>query len=64
MLPSLIRLIKEIPVPLSVIVRPKASSDLTISTSFGRPNKKQTDIKEKTTKTLTNKIYAVDLNLK
>lgn len=35
--PSLIRLIKASPAPLSVMVRPKASSDLIISISLGLP---------------------------
>ena len=37
MLPSLIRLMKAYPAPLSVMVNPKASSDLVTSTSFGCP---------------------------
>ena len=37
MLPSLILLMKAKPAPLSVIVSPRASSDLIISISFGRP---------------------------
>lgn len=40
MLPSLILLINEYPAPLSVIVRPKASSLFSISISFGRPKTK------------------------
>lgn len=38
--PSLIRLIKASPAPLSVIVRPRASSDFTISISLGLPVQK------------------------
>ncbi len=37
MLASFILLINAYPAPLSVMVRPRASSDLSISTTFGRP---------------------------
>jgi hypothetical protein len=39
MLFSLILLMKAYPAPLSVMVRPRASSFFTTSTSFGRPVK-------------------------
>lgn len=44
MLFSLIRLIKQYPEPLSVIVKPRASFVLAISISFGRPKKNKNTI--------------------